>query len=258
MIKFFADKEDIFENKIYLTSFEDRKHLIKVLRARPGDRVVISDKEAWEYETVIEEITDTDVVLRITDRHKFDTETETKVTLYQGIPKGQKLETVVQKTVELGVTRIVPVFMARTVVQDKGNYQKKTDRLQKIADEAVKQCKRGIIPEVSCALYFDAMIDDLKAGDFDLILVPYENESGFSIKGALRNDQAVTSLKKGSRIALIIGPEGGFEDEEVRLILDTFGNKACAVTLGKTILRTETAGPAALAMIMYELELQVK
>ena len=255
MTKFFVDKEDVFENKIYLSSPEDRKHLVKVLRAREGDEVVISDKEAWEYLTVIDEITDTDVVLRVIDRQKFANEPETKVTLYQGVPKASKLETVVQKTVELGVKRIVPVFMARTVVSDKGNFAKKRDRLQKIADEAVKQCKRGIIPEVADAVDFGGMIRELRAEDYDLIVVAYEDERGYTLKDALRDDDDVASVKNGSTIALVIGPEGGFEKEEVDRILEEFDRKACAVTLGKTILRTETAGPAALAMIMYELEL---
>lgn len=254
MIKFFVDKEDIFESKIYLSSAEDRKHLTRVLRAHVGDEVVISDKEEWEYITEIEEITDTDVILGIIGRQKFAQEPETKVTLYQGIPKGPKLETVVQKTVELGVKRIVPVFMARTVVADKGNFGKKRERLQKIADEAVKQCKRGIIPEVADAMTFKDMMDEIAERNFDAVLVAYENEKGFSIKDALKGGE-YAHLRKGSSIALIIGPEGGFEEEEVNQILDEFNRRACAVTLGKTILRTETAGPAALAMIMYELEL---
>ena len=254
MIKFFVDKEDIFENKIYLSSPEDRKHLTRVLRARVGDEVMISDKEAFEYETVIEEITESDVVLRITGKHEFSQEPETKITLYQGVPKGPKLETVVQKTVELGVKRIVPVFMSRTVVADKGNFGKKRDRLQKIADEAVKQCTRGIIPEVADAMSFRDMMEELSEKNYDAILVAYENEKGYSIKDALRGG-ADTHLKRGSSIALIIGPEGGFEEDEVECILDEFDRKACAVTLGKTILRTETAGMAAISMIMYELEL---
>ena len=195
------------------------------------------------------------MVLGIRDCHEFAAEPLTKVTLYQGVPKASKLETVVQKTVELGINRIVPVFMARTVVSDKGNFAKKRDRLQKIADEAVKQCKRGIIPEVAEAIGFTDMIGELKSEDYDIILVCYEDEKGYTIKDALRYDMEGTSLKKGGKVALVIGPEGGFEREEVEQILDEFHRKACAVTLGKTILRTETAGPAALAMIMYELEL---
>ena len=254
MIKFFVDKENITGDKIYIEDREDIKHLVKVLRARPGDEVIISDKEKYEYETEILEIGDLEVVLGIRDCHEFAAEPLTKVTLYQGVPKASKLETVVQKTVELGINRIVPVFMARTVVSDKGNFAKKRDRLQKIADEAVKQCKRGIIPEVAEALDYRGMMEELAERNYDAILVAYENEKGFSIKDALREGEYAL-LRKGSSIALIIGPEGGFEEEEVDQILDGFNRKACAVTLGKTILRTETAGPAALAMIMYELEL---
>ena len=255
MIKFFVDKENITGERIYIEDREDIKHLVKVLRARPGDEVIISDKERYEYVTEILQIGDMEVILGIRDCHGFATEPLTKVTLYQGVPKASKLETVVQKTVELGINRIVPVFMARTVVSDKGNFLKKRDRLQKIADEAVKQCKRGIIPEVTEAIGFADMICELKSEDFDKILVCYEDEKGYTIKDALRYDTDGTSLKKGSKVALIIGPEGGFEREEVEQILDEFHRKACAVTLGKTILRTETAGPAALAMIMYEPEL---
>ncbi|MBO5995278.1 MAG: 16S rRNA (uracil(1498)-N(3))-methyltransferase [Firmicutes bacterium] len=255
MIKFFVPKEDILGDKIYLTSRDDIKHLTKVLRARPGDEVIISDKEEYEYLTDIAEINDTEVVLRVILKQKFETEPETKVTLYQGIPKGPKLETVVQKTVELGVHRVVPVFMARTVVADKGNFSKKVARLQKIADEAVKQCKRGKIPEVAEAMSMKEMMEDIRKNDYDLILLAYESEDGYSIKDSLRYDTDGTSVRKGSDIALIIGPEGGFEEEEVDLIQETFDRKARVVSLGKTILRTETAGMAALAMIMYELEL---
>ena len=255
MIKFFVNRENIAGDRIYIEDREDIRHLVKVLRARAGDEVIISDKERYEYETEILEIGDAEVVLGIRDCHEFENEPATRVTLYQGVPKASKLETVVQKTVELGANRIVPVFMARTVVSDKGNFSKKRERLQKIADEAVKQCKRGIIPDVADAIDFKGMIDELRAEDYDIILVAYEDEKGYTMKDALRYDTDATSVKKGGSAALIIGPEGGFEREEVEYILDEFDRKACAVTLGKTILRTETAGPAALAMIMYELEL---
>ena len=255
MIKFFVDKENITDDKIYIEDREDIKHLTKVLRARPGDEVIISDKERYEYETEILEIGDMEVVLGIRSCHEFETEPLTKVTLYQGVTKASKIETVVQKTVELGVNRIVPVFMARTVVADKGNFGKKRQRLQKIADEAVKQCKRGIIPEVCEAMSFENMIAELADRNYDAILVAYEDEKGYSIKDALKDSGEDAPLRRGSEIALIIGPEGGLEKEEVEGILDEFDRKASAVTLGKTILRTETAGPAALAMIMYELEL---
>lgn len=255
MIKFFVDAENITGGKIYLDSQDEIRHLVKVLRSKPGDRVMISDKEEWEYTAEILEIGDSEVVFTILDRQKFAQEPETRVTLYQGVPKAAKLETIVQKTVELGVKRIVPVFMSRTVVTDKGNFSKKIARLQKIADEAVKQCKRGIIPDVGPAMNFREMISDIEKKEYDAVIIPYENEDGFTLKDALRYDSDLLGLRKGSSIALIIGPEGGFEEDEVELVRDTFDRKAQVVSLGKTILRTETAGMAALAMIMYELEL---
>ena len=251
MIKFFVDSENIFEDKIYLDSREDLKHLVKVLRSKVGDRVLISDKVRWEYTAEIAEIRDTEAVLRILERHAFEREPETKVTLYQGVPKGQKMETIIQKTVELGVERIVPVFMSRTVVEDKGNYPKKIARYQKIADEAVKQCKRDIIPEVSGSMNFREMAEELRKERYGLVLVPYENEEGKTIKNALRED----TVKKGSRLAIVIGPEGGFEEEEIRILAEDPDIEARVVSLGKIIMRTETAGMAALAMTMFELEL---
>ena len=135
--------------------------------------------------------------------------------------------------------------MERTVVVDKGNFGKKLDRWQKISDEAVKQCKRGIIPDVQDTVKFKEALPMLK--EHDLILFPYENETGKTIKDALRGLE-----NRPASIAMVIGPEGGFSDSEAEE-LKNIG--ADCVSLGKTILRTETAGMAALAMVMYELEL---
>ncbi len=155
------------------------------------------------------------------------------------------MESIIQKCVELGVHAIIPVFMERTVVVDKGNFSKKLDRWQKISDEAVKQCKRGMVPQVGRQRPFSEMLDKLR--NYDLILFPYENEGDYSIKDCLRG-----LAEKPRSVAIVIGPEGGFSDKEAAA-LDEAG--AARVTLGKTILRTETAGMAALAMTMYELEL---
>ena len=261
---------------------DDLHHLRKVLRARPGMELDISDGDCWEYKTVLEELTEDCATLKILDKQKFATEPSTRVTLYQGVPKASKMETVIQKTVEMGVDTIVPVFMERTVVVEKGNFGKKLDRWNKIAAEAVKQCKRGIIPRVTESYDFDRMLDELP--NYDLIICPYENEDGLTIKDFLREAPAPAPADAGSagragepgrpaaasahpeqksagpaepgpqarRVALVIGPEGGFSDGEIAR-LKAAG--AATVTLGKTILRTETAGMAALAMIMYELEL---
>ena len=246
-MRLFTDAANIGDKYIKITDKGDIKHMIKVMRLAEGDSVDVSDSMEWEYKTEIVSIDADEVLLSIVDKQKFAREPETRVTLFQGVPKAGKMETIIQKCVELGVYAIVPVFMERTVVVEKGNFGKKLDRWQKISDEAVKQCKRGVIPQIEEQCSFKEMLPQL--ADFDLILFPYENETGYSIKDCLRN---IPSDQKPETVAIVIGPEGGFSDKEATL-MDEAG--AARVTLGKTILRTETAGMAALAMTMYELEL---
>lgn len=245
MSRFFVDAGDVGEKSIFIRSKEDIKHIRKVLRLKEDDIIEVSDSSQWEYRAKILFLDEDQIEAEILDKQKFAREPELAITLFQGIPKQSKMEVIVQKSVELGVSSIVPVFTERTVVVDKGNFGKKTERWQKISAEAVKQCRRGIIPEIGGAVKFAQMEEQLK--DFDLVLFPYENETGRTIKDCLRN------LKERPKtMALIIGSEGGFSDKEARQLKDL---GAECVSLGKTILRTETAGPAALAMIMYELEL---
>ena len=245
MNRFFVDAADVGEDRICIRSEEDVKHITKVLRLREGDEIEISDSSQWEYVGQIQSMEDGIIQAKILDKQTFAREPEVQVTLFQGIPKQSKMESIVQKCTELGIYEFVPVFMERTVVVDKGNFDKKIQRWQKIAAEAVKQCRRGIIPHVEDAVKFRQMVRLLQS--FDLVLFPYENETGRTVKDALRSLEA-----RPKSIAVIIGPEGGFSDTEAEQ-LKTLG--ADCVSLGRTILRTETAGMAALAMIMYELEL---
>lgn len=245
MSRFFTEPSNIDDKFITLTDRNDIHHLTKVLRLRTGDEVDVSDGSQWEYRAKIDEVTDETVRLQILDKQKFAREPKLQVTLFQGVPKAGKMETIIQKSVELGVYSIVPVFMDRTVVVEKGNFDKKLQRWQKVADEAVKQCKRGIIPQIKENVKSSEMMGMLK--DFDLVLFPYENEENYTIKDCLRGLES-----KPKTLAIIIGPEGGFSEKEAQAI-EAAGGKT--VTLGKTILRTETAGIAALAMTMYELEL---
>ncbi len=244
-MKIFTDAANIGEGLIRITEQGDIRHMAKVLRMQEGDVLEVSDSIEWEYTAEILSIDEDAVVLSILDQQKFAREPALSVTLFQGIPKAGKMETIIQKCVELGVSSIVPVFMDRTVVVEKGNFAKKIERWQKVSDEAVKQCKRGKIPTVEEQIRFAAL--EKRLGEFDLILFPYENENDYSIKDCLRG-----LLEKPARVAIVIGPEGGFSDREAQQ-MKTLG--AACVTLGKTILRTETAGMAALAMTMYELEL---
>jgi len=246
-MRIFTDAANIGDKYIKITDKGDIKHMTKVMRLSEGDTVDVSDSMEWEYTAEIVSVDSDEVLLAIVDKQKFAREPEIRVTLFQGVPKAGKMETIIQKCVELGVHAIVPVFMERTVVVEKGNFGKKLDRWQKISDEAVKQCKRGMIPQIEDQLQFKEMLP--KLADFDLILFPYENESNYSIKDCLRS---LPTDARPQTVAIVIGPEGGFSDKEAEL-MDEHG--AVRVTLGKTILRTETAGMAALAMTMYELEL---
>ena len=230
-----------------ITDKEDIKHLSKVLRHKVGDVVEISDNESMEYEIALTAITPEKVIGRIVTARPFEREPETRVTLYQAVPKQSKMELIVQKSVELGVDSILPVFTERTVVQDRGNFGKKVDRWQKIASEAVKQCRRGVAPTVGPAVTLDEV--RMTMGENDLNLLCYEDEGKTTIKEVLRRE----APKAPKKIGLIIGPEGGFSEAEVRKLTEA---GAVSVSLGKTILRVETAAVAALAMVMYELELR--
>lgn len=253
MSRFFTEPQNVGENYIIIDSREELHHMMKVLRLQPGNVIDISDSSEWEYKAEIIRLDKDSAEARIIDKQRFTAEPGVDITLFQGIPKQGKMEIIVQKAVELGVNRIVPVFMKRTVVTDKGNFGKKIDRWQRVSAEAVKQCKRGIVPEVLPTVKMNDVIGGF--GDFDIVLFPYENEKGLTIKDVLREFAAERQKGAGtkkSKIAVIIGPEGGFSDEEAEAVKSAGG---ISVSLGKTILRTETAGMAALSMIMYELEL---
>lgn len=245
MSRFFTDASNIKDKYIYLDDRDDLHHMSKVLRLKAGDEVDVSDGAKFEYHGVIEELDQNLATIKILDKQAFAREPELLVSLYQGVPKAGKMEVIIQKNVEEGVHEIIPVFMDRTIVVDKGNFSKKIDRWQRVSDEAVKQCKRGIIPKVRESIKFNEMMAELES--FDLVLFPYENEDDTNIKDVLRNLH-----EKPKKVAIVIGPEGGFSDSEADA-LKKMG--ASTVSLGKTILRTETAGLVALAMTMYELEL---
>lgn len=242
MSRFFVDKNAIQGNTIILSDKEDVKHISKVLRHKVSNIIEISDKESFEYRVEIKEMTNDHIECMILDKRPFEREPEHRVYLYQGIPKQGKMEVIIQKAVELGVYEIIPVFTERRVVQDKGNFKNKIDRWQKISDEAVKQCRRGIIPKVRSSLTFDEMLEDMQSKDINLLL--YENENNTTLKSILRSS-------KMNSLGVVVGPEGGFSEAEVQKALS---KGVHIVTIGKTILRTETAGTAALAMIFYELE----
>ena len=219
---------------------EDVKHIAKVLRLHAGDAVQLCDGNGMECDAAITAVSSDAVTFDTQPWRRAESEPEAKVTLFQSLPKTGKMETIIQKCVELGASGFVPVQSERCVVVLKQPYEDRIARWQRVSEEAAKQSRRGVIPKVM----LPEMLSKLDFSSFETVLVAYENEHTVSLKTALRS-------QCGKTIAIVIGPEGGFSDAEI----ETLEKKgARTVSLGTRILRTETAGMAMLAQIMYELE----
>jgi len=242
MHKFFVSKDNIVENKCTIEG-DDVKHIYKVLRLKEGEKISINNCEGKEYIGKLIDINKKEVIIDILEEVELNNESNIKVHLFQGMPKSTKMDLIAQKNTELGIMSITPIITERVIVKNDSEF-KKVDRWNRIALEACKQSKRSLIPTINTPIEFKELL--IKIKDMDLIVVPYENKEGYGIK-KLINDVRNTEVKN---IAIIIGPEGGFEEEEI-LKLEEIG--AHIVTLGPRILRTETAGFVALSLLMYEL-----
>lgn len=239
MANFYIEKTDITEN-IATISGEEAQHISRVLRMKKGDEVTLCDGEGMFYEAVLSDFSDKTVTAEILSSRRAETEPQVQVTIFQGVPKNPKLETIIQKLTEIGAVRLVPVDTKRAVAKlDKEN---KVERLRKIAREAAKQSKRGIVPEVLSPLSFKEAVK--MASESDLALIPYEEEREMSLKKALQG-------KKPKTVSVMIGPEGGFDSEEIKFAKE---NGITSVTLGKRILRTETAPLTVCSAVLYELD----
>lgn len=244
MHRFFVKPEQIGEREIRILG-GDVNHISHVLRMRPGDELCVCDGDKMEYTSRILEISPEEIRVEILYGQEQGLELPCRVTLFQGLPKGDKMELIVQKAVELGAWEIVPMATRRAVVKlDRKKEEAKLRRWQGIAESAAKQAKRMRIPKV-CPVMTFAQAAEYAAG-MEVRLIPYELAKDMS---ATR--KVLEGIRPGQRVGIFIGPEGGFDPEEVEL--------ACAhgitpITLGKRILRTETAGFALLSILMYLLE----
>lgn len=246
MHKFFTHANNINEHEGKILG-EDVKHIYKVLRLNELDKIIINNCLGQEYLCEISSITKEEVNFKIIEKLENNNESPVQIYLFQGLPKAQKMDFIVQKGTELGILKFIPVVTSRVDVKLNGEF-KKIDRLNRIALEAAKQSKRTIIPEVTNPIAFEEILEQVKL--MDLFIVPYENKINYGIKtlvNELKERKAIDSIKK---IGILIGPEGGFEEKE---ILDLENMGAYIVTLGKRILRTETAGFTATSLIQYEL-----
>ena len=244
MSKFFVKENQINNDKIHILG-EDVNHIANVLRMKKEDEVQICNQETGEnYITKIISFSKDEIECEIVKKIIETVESNVDITLFQGIPKFDKMELIIQKNTEVGVKKIVPVLMERTVVKlNEKTANKKIERWQKIAEVAAKQSMRDIIPEIENII----KLQDITKQDYDVVLVAYENEEKNMLKQELKKLQG----KDRYKIAIVIGPEGGISEKEIE-ILKNMGTSF--VSLGKRILRTETAGIVMSGNIMYELE----
>ena len=245
MQQFFTDPSLIRDGNIYIEG-TDLGHMKNVLRMRPGEKVRVSDGAGGLFLCSIAGYEENRAKLKIEDAVEENTELPSRVVLFQGLPKGDKMELIVQKAVELGAGCIVPFAAKRSVAKlDEKKAAKKQARWQTIAKSAAEQSGRGIIPEVKGLVSF---AEALKyAQQLDIVLVPYELEEETD-----RTAEVISAIRPGQSVGIFIGPEGGFDKEEIGRASEA---GAVPVTLGKRILRTETAGMAALSILMYHLEI---
>ena len=233
MPRFFID--GTADGRAYITG-ADALHIAKALRMRPGEALTLCDGKGTDFEGVLETVTDRQVTVRITASRPSQAEPTLAVTLYQGLPKGDKMDWIVQKAVELGVTAVVPVATRRSVARLEGKADKKQERWQRIAAEAAGQCGRGILPAVERPLSWSQALSRLSG---EPALVFYEG-------GGRPLRELVTPSTR--RLSVFVGPEGGFDPEEIDAIRRQGGGVA---TLGPRILRCETAPLAALTLLMH-------
>lgn len=244
MQHFFVTPEQVQDTRIYVEG-QDVNHMKNVLRMKIGEQVEISDGNNLKYLCEVAEFESEKVVLKILEQSMADTELASKLYLFQGLPKNDKMEWIVQKAVELGVYEIIPVSMKRCVVKlDAKKASKKVERWNSISESAAKQAGRGLVPKVTEVMSYEQALK--KAEELNVVLIPYELADGIH-----DTKEILAGITKGQSVGIFIGPEGGFEREEVEKAIQM---GASTVTLGRRILRTETAGLTMLSILMFQLE----
>ncbi len=250
MTQIFADLSSMQDSMLTICG-EDYNHIKNVLRMHPGEKLTVrgTDGSGEEYVFEIVSFSDNQVNCRLLSVKESEVELPVRVMLFQGLPKADKMDFIVQKTVEMGVTEIVPVEMHRSIVKLAGDKRRKrVERWQSIAEAAAKQSRRAIIPQVHEIMTYKEALR-FAASAADLVLVPYEVMAEQSSSGTRT---LLEALKPGQTAAVFVGPEGGFEGSEVDAAI---GSGAKTISLGRRILRTETAAMAFLAFLIYRFEL---
>lgn len=243
MHHFFVSPQQVKEDQIWIQG-TDVNHMKNVLRMRIGEQIQISD-ETKTYLCEIQSIETEQILLKILEEQSVNTELPSRIYLFQGLPKSDKMEWIIQKAVELGVHEIIPVVTKRAVVKlDEKKAAKKVERWNTIAEGGAKQSGRIRVPQVKAVMSYREALE--YAASLDVVLVPYELAEGMN---ATR--KVISDIQPGQSVGIFIGPEGGFEEGEIDQAME---QGAKIITLGKRILRTETAGMTTLAILMYHLE----
>ncbi|MEY8352877.1 16S rRNA (uracil(1498)-N(3))-methyltransferase [Lachnospiraceae bacterium 54-53] len=244
MHHFFVNQDQVGPDAITITG-PDVNHIKNVLRMGAGEQVLISNGVDRDYVCELAAVTSEEVTARIISVDEGGRELPAKLFLFQGLPKGDKMELIIQKAVELGVYRIIPMETKRTVVKlDKKKEEAKLRRFAAVSESAAKQSGRLIVPEVAKVMTFREALT--LARELDFMIIPFEHA-----KNMAETREVLYGIKPGMSAGIFIGPEGGFEDSEVELA-ETLG--ARQITLGRRILRTETAGLAVLSVLAFHLE----
>ncbi|MDD3221211.1 MAG: 16S rRNA (uracil(1498)-N(3))-methyltransferase [Clostridia bacterium] len=244
MPRFFVPLSQVREEELVIRG-NDVNHIKNVLRMHPGDEVSISDGQGMDYFCRIKTIEREEICLSIENSWKSYVELPVRLYLFQGLPKGDKMELIIQKAVELGAYEIIPVRTSRVIVKlDEKKEVKKLTRWQQIAEGGAKQSGRGIVPEIKPVMGFAQAL--AYARSLDGMIIPYEKAEGMA-----NTRKIISGLKDKKSIGIFIGPEGGFDEKEVEAAIEA---GASPVTLGRRILRTETAGLAMLSVLMFEFE----
>ena len=244
MYNFFVNENQKLNDKYVITGM-DFNHIKNVLRMNVGDTFLVSDNGVSNL-CKIEVLENESVIAKIIEENYNDTSLPISIYLFQGLPKGDKMELIIQKTVELGVVGIIPVEMNRCVVKlDDKKKKSKVSRWQGISEGAAKQSKCNRIPEISDVLTYKQAL--AKAKDLDLLLVPYESKNGME-----DTKEALSQIKSGMSVGILIGPEGGFDEKEIEQAFEIGGK---VISLGKRILRTETAAITSVGMCMLHAEM---
>ena len=248
MPRFFVEPDHIQDNTVSIYG-DDAHHISRSLRMASGEKVTVCDMCGVEYFCELDGFFEDRVTAKILSKKPSDTEPPFAAHIYQALPKGEKLDYIIQKAVECGASSITTFSSERCIAKEKGD-ENKQKRRQRIALEAAKQSGRGIVPTVRSGLSFQQTLSEMKG--YDAVLFCYEDERAVSMKGLLKNLKAENKLSERPNIALVIGSEGGFSEKEARMAREA---GAYTVGLGKRILRSETASGFALACLVYEFEL---